>query len=58
MEKKLKGKAMYDMKGDSWKKRCKEYDQAYEFLMKLMPLIVIGMLMIIIWFGYKIEKDR
>lgn len=53
MAKKLKGKATMELKGDSKRRREKEYELAKQLLMKFLPIIVLFIIFLIGLLSYK-----
>lgn len=53
MVKKLKGKATMELKGHSLKQREKEYEEAKQFILNILPLFFIIFLVIFIYFNIK-----
>lgn len=56
MVKKLKGKATKELKGIHKRSRDREYDDAAEFMMKWLPLIILILIILIAYFIYYINK--
>jgi len=56
MAKKLKGKATMELKGESKRKREKEYEKAQEFWMKILLIVILIIVAFFAYISYKIVK--